>query len=554
MADPNVRTTQTFVEVETSGDARVTQVFVEVETAGDARTSQVFVEVETGGSADSIYGFYTTQVVVEVDVSSASVGNFLVSQLVIEADIAGISLWLTQCILEVDVSEELVTQTQDSFYAEAKLIEPIVSAGSFFAKAKLVEPLVQSSSFLAKARLEADRTFLAKAKLRKAMPTDIPYYDDFGGDLYEIRLLDHDGSLIQILDQYTEVEFTRAVNGQFHNGYGAFTLTGHVDLLPTEEFLLDRIIQVRRIGVGVSPVVVFEGLIRYRSPYMDDDGKMMYNIRGLDLKTLMKRRIILPFPATRAFFSYSGPFTDAMRYLVITNCTFGALGDRKMYRLRVQTLTNDGIPLNLNYRYTLLSDELDLLCQVGEGADWDVFQNGAYVDFDVFYPRKGRDRRRGSGTAPEMVWSLDRGNIVSPAYVEDRLAEWTVVYAGGEGIGKDRVIVERENIAGRQDDSPWNRIERFTENSRETALSSITAMADAALVEHSLIRTFAVNASPNQVLTYGSKWNLGDICTGEFYQGGAFDLRIVEVTEQLNRENGHVVTPTFFVYPRLEDY
>ena len=150
--------------------------------------------------------------------------------------------------------------------------------------------------------------------------------------------------------------------------------------------------------------------------------------------------------------------------------------------------------------------------------------------------------------------SVDRGNVVTPVYVEDRLAEWTVIYAGGEGVGKDRVIVERENIAGRQDDSPWNRIERFTENSRETALSSITAMADASLVEHSLVRTFAVTASPDQVLTYGSKWNLGDICTGVFYMGGQFDLRIVEITERFTREDGHTVTPMFFVYPRLEDY
>ena len=550
MAD--VRVTHNIVEVEFGGDVRVTHNIVEVEFGGAVRVTHNIVEVEFTSVLPQI-----TQLIAEVDV--AEVGNDMVrvTQFLAEVDLMTQALRATQLIAEVDVSEESYLKTPGDFTLEAAIVEATTTSHFFLLQSKLAAAITQSATFTLAAELSypPDRFFYLAATIRKSVPIDTEYYPDFSGP-HEIRLLDHDGSLLYIIDQYTNCEFVRAVNGKYHPGYGIFSLRGAATLLPVDDFLLDRIIQVRRLpGGGLDPVVVFEGLIRAVHTYQNDEGFIEVEIRGYDFKHLMKRRIVLPYPASRAFWSYNGPVTDAMRYMVILNATFGAIGDRKMSRLRVRPLTHDGTPLDLHYRYTVVADELELLGNVDEGADWDLYQNGAFIDFEVYTPFKGRDRRQLLGSAPEMVWSIDRANVARPSFTEERLDEWTVVYAGGEGIGADRVIVERSNIAGREFDSPWNRIERFMDSGRDSAESTITASADAALVEHALVREFTVQAAPTQVLTYGSKWNLGDLCTGVFEAGGVFSLRIVEVMETLNRDNnGYTVTPTFFVYPRDEDY
>jgi hypothetical protein len=288
------------------------------------------------------------------------------------------------------------------------------------------------------------------------------------------------------------------------------------------------------------------------------------------MKQLMHRRIILPpqelyvpFPGVLpilrpiAFLTLSGPSTNIMRDLVRHNATdMSTYAERIMYRLRVAANDDYGIPLTLNYRHTYLNDELDALTEVGIGADWDVYQNGAYVDFKVFYPYKGRDRTRGNAAGyPEMIWSLDRATVVEPSFNQDRLDEATVVYVAGEGVGANRQIEERHNIVGREDDSPWNRIEAFIDGSRETSTAALYAQGDAHLVEHGMKQEYALASAPKEVQSYGRKWNLGDLCTGE-YAGHSFPCRVVSVREVLQRDGVSVpvIIPTLFVYPRLEDY
>ena len=498
-----------------------------------------------------------SQFVIEVDLVPQ--GGSSVTQFVLEVEEGtdySTPCDITQFIIEVEENEDTSSTVDDDFTADATIVSPTTQQWTFSADARIRMVHTQGRVFTADAVLykAGPPQFTASAKIRKPVPTLTWFYPDFRGP-YEVRLLDHDGTLIETLTQFTHLEFTRTVNGQFHHGYGAFSLVGASAVLPTDEFLLDRILQVRRVPLHQTPVVVYEGLCRFFSPYHDDQGREMFALAGHDLKQLMKRRIVLP-PAGNAFLDINAPMTDVMRLLTINNATHLAAAARQMPRLRVLPLTGDGVPLNLHYRHTILSDELDALADAEEGADWSIDQNGSYLDFNIFYPLKGKDRRRGSSQGwDEMVWSLDRANIVSPKFTEDRVEEVTVTYVGGDGIGEDRTIVERANIADRQFDSPWNRVEHFIDSASETSLAVLYAQGDANNVERGLKRLFSVEAAPKEVLTYGQRWNLGDLCTGEYTLGGTFDMRIVEVREILDPEGGHItVEPTFYVYPRLQDY
>jgi hypothetical protein len=531
-------------------EPRITQgPVIEVELVGPTRITQEVIEVELNPAP------VTTQVMIEVDISSESIyGLARATQEMIEVDLTNAATRHTQVMLEVDVSDALAWLYADSFYLAATKVAPSTTQDHLFLRSRIQAPFTQQLNFSLRAQIEAIKAFDLMAKIRLPTPTVTEYYPDFDGP-YEIRLLDHDGVLLHVIDQYTEAEFVRAVNGQWYSGYGWFRLTGAASLLPVDDFTLDRIIQVRRLS-STGPVVVFEGFHRFTKVWNPTDpGEQMFMSSGPDLKHLAKRRIVLPFPADRAFFSISGPFTDTMRYLVLLNAVYAGV-DRTMPRLRVQSFDHLGVPLNLHYRYTPVHEELENLAQVGEGADWDINQNGDFIDFDVFYPFKGKDRRRdGVQGWPEMVWSIDRATLVEPSYEEDRVDEVTVTYVGGEGIGADREIVERTNIADRDEDSPWNRVETFIEGSKETTSGALAALGDAYNVEHGLVRLFELSSAPKEVLSYGSKWNLGDICTGEYTHGGTFDMRIVAVREKLIREAGGItVEPVFFIYPRLEDY
>lgn len=476
--------------------------------------------------------------------------------MLLEIDVGNVSSTpISQFLIEVDNTEEDVATTQGDFLLHAKVVTPRTTSEYFVLGAKVRPQVSGGGVFELASRVEGgDRSLFLAAKVKRTPLGLTDSYTPFRGP-YEVRLLDHNGTLIQVIEKYTRMEFSRTINGMVHHGYGEFTLTGAADLLPVNEFTLDRIVQVRRLPPFTIPVVVYEGLCRIFTPYHDETGHAMFVVGGVDLKHLAKRRIIIP-PANTAFLDISAPITDIMKRLVLNTAGPAAGSEREMSRLRVLSLTGYGVPLNLHYRHTVLSAELDALAEVEDGADWSIDQNAMYLDFQVFYPFKGKDRRRLSAQLwPEMVWSLDRASVVNPRYTEDRSSEITVTYVGGEGIGEDRVVVARENIADRQYDSPWNRIEEFIDSSSETSLATLYAQGDANNVEKGAKRVFTTAAAPKEILSYGDKWNLGDICTGEYTYGGVFDLRIVEVRETLDPEAGHVmIEPMFYVYPRLQDY
>jgi len=245
-----------------------------------------------------------------------------------------------------------------------------------------------------------------------------------------------------------------------------------------------------------------------------------------------------------------------MRDIVRYNMESLAGATRQMPRLSVNPNNDYGLPINLNYRHTIVYDELVGLAQAGVGADWSIDLSGGQLVFDIHYPFRGWDKRTGNGAGNfELVWSIDRGNVVTPSFEEDRNDEVTVVYAGGPGIGADRYIIERTNIAYRDQDSPWNRIERFIDASNETSEATLKATSDAYLVENGMKRTFSLEVGSGMRTDYGTLWNLGDVCTGVFEPGGSFDMRIVGVREVHDRNSGvETLSPVFFMYPRLEDY
>lgn len=489
-----------------------------------------------------------------------------VSQFVLEVEITDQTPRMSQFVLEVEVP---AIASGTYFFADAEIAlfaivfqnitadAEILALGSvnqqFSADAEIAPLFTQQKTFTADAQIESRKAFDADAYIQKIVPCPSVWYDDIDGP-YEVWAIDHDGNLLtDPITQFERLEINRAVNGQWHHGYGDYILQVSPELVDTSVITLDTIISVRRITSSGDVVKVFEGLHRKRRDWHDESGAGHFITAGPDYKHLMKRRVVLPWPTGRAFFSVTDNFTDIMRLLAVTNAQAAAGVDRWFNKFKVEANTNEGQTLSMHYRNTYLNEDIDALADLG--ADWDIIrENSNQYRFRVFFPFKGRDRRRGNACGnSELVFSIDNDNIIQPQYDEDRVDEATVVYVAGDGIGTDRDITERHNINDRESDSEWNRTERFFEQTKETSPAALAAWGDAFLVENGIQRRFGLRLLPEQEYAYGVDWNLGDKCTG-VYQGLTFHMRIVEVRVVLDPEAGREVTPMMFVYPTLEDY
>uniref|UniRef100_A0A6M3J1I9 Gp28/Gp37-like domain-containing protein n=1 Tax=viral metagenome TaxID=1070528 RepID=A0A6M3J1I9_9ZZZZ len=356
---------------------------------------------------------------------------------------------------------------------------------------------------------------------------------------YQVWILDHNGTPLDLLENYETLEYILTANGSGVTEWGSFRITGEASQLPHELFTLDRILSVQRKAAGEDWKVEFEGLHRRREFWFDDNDKEWYRSSGTDLKSLVKRRVIRP-DTGQAFFSYSGAFTDAMRQLVRTQAGPLATLPRQMRYLVVEANSAEGAVVTYSTRDEQLSVALETLG--GLGAAFDIERVGSVYTFRVYYPRRGQDRRLGHSAFP-VVFSITDGNMARPAFSDDRLAEINVVYVAGDGEGASREIVERASVWDAMLDSPWNRIEGFLEASQQTSTAALMAFGDAFLTENRQQLAFGCTAIPTPGCLYGRDWNVGDLITG-VYRGESYDLSVDAVEVSLRPDEGETLTPT----------
>lgn len=353
------------------------------------------------------------------------------------------------------------------------------------------------------------------------------------------------------MDNFEQLEYTRAINGRGAHGWGSYVLTTYGANPLVEHFALDHIVAVHRRAPGEDWRRDFDGLHRQGRFFYDDSGKEHFVSVGSDLKSLLKRPIIRP-DAGADFFSRTDAFTDIMRELVRWQMGPLAVDPARTFpNVVIQADTHQGASFLRNIRHVKLYQELETLSGAG-GADFDLVRiDPATLSFQVFYPRQGADRRLSNleGNAP-VIFSLEMANMHSPSVVSDRTTEVTVVYVAGDGIGAAREIVERFSLTNAQYDSPWNRVEEFLEASQDASTAVLNAYGDGFLAEQREQLTFSCEALPTASCLYGRDWDLGDLVTGR-YRATDYSLRVIEVKVVLDTTGEHVL-PTFLYLP--EEY
>lgn len=349
---------------------------------------------------------------------------------------------------------------------------------------------------------------------------------------YIVQILDHDGTPRTLVEGYEYLEYTRAINGKGHHGWGSFHLHGAREELPVGELTLDRLLSVQRLPPDGLWRVDFEGLQRRRQDYLSGDDDVLRTVcEGFDLRSLVKRRVIA-VPDGQAALQLSGHFTDVCRELVDLQAG-PAAGDRALPYFAVQAPQGDGpaAPEALNFRYVNLAEELETYAG-GVGFDFDVVRAGSSYLFRIDYPMQGVDRRVGNPDGrPAQVFSVGLGNVKTITVTWDRSREVTAAYVLGDGFGATRERLWRYSLIDAQYDSPWNRVEVLVESSQDSHTADLMAQGDAAVTHFQSYVAFELEALPVPGSLYGADWDLGDLVTVRWddtnYPGRVVQVRVV---------------------------
>lgn len=180
----------------------------------------------------------------------------------------------------------------------------------------------------------------------------------------------------------------------------------------------------------------------------------------------------------------------------------------------------------------------DLVRELADGAT----EAGTYLTADIvatgttglelrtYTQQRGVDRR--ASTGQPLIFSQSRGNVENVILTVDRMDEVTFATAGGQGEQSARTTATASDDV-RMAESPFNRIEAFTEDTNVTDSNTLQALADARVREGRPRIALVGDLVETAYCTRGVHFDLGDYVTVEA-RGNQYDTRIDVIGVSVN--------------------
>lgn len=316
---------------------------------------------------------------------------------------------------------------------------------------------------------------------------------------------------------------------------GVLSLNTPLSGLPHESNIPDRRINIYRQAVGGSLVLELVAFLDSFSFRTSSNGLEQLDIGGSDLNHLLKRRIVA-YNSGSAFAQTNSAFvSNAMRATVARNMGSLTSAERDIsgsgYSEANSISQGPAIKKQFAWRnlLTLLQDEQSFSKQQGDEIFFAVVPTSENtMQFQAYAGHIGSDRTI-TGSNKPVIFSLERGNLLSPSLSYDYSDEANYIYAGGQGIGTDRIIQEAENTDS-TGISPFSRKEKFLNATNHDSEDSVLDAAQDRL-EKSRPK---VNLSGTLISTptteYGKDWFFGDRVTVDYRIQADTVIRAVSVS------------------------
>lgn len=340
---------------------------------------------------------------------------------------------------------------------------------------------------------------------------------------YVLTLLDPNGGYVAVLDVIAALDCAQPANA-----VGALTLT----LPPSLPFALlrkdSRLVLDRTVG-GLTHTSTW--LLRRAENTMSDDGARARRVTAVDLRDLLRRRIV---PVASQGVA-TGPADDLMKQIVRDNFVTASNPDRNLPALTVAADTSSAPSVTLEFAnrnvLQVLQDLAAASMAAGTYLAFDVVPIDDGIEFRTYPTVWGFDRRA------EVLLSAERGTLAAVATDTDYTDEATVVYASGRG---DEIITVTAVDAGRIAQSPFGRIEGYLNAASAETLAAVQAAADAELQAGRARELFSARLVEQPGLRYGVDVYLGDLVQAE-YDGTLYDCRVEPVRLTLDGAGNETV-------------
>lgn len=348
---------------------------------------------------------------------------------------------------------------------------------------------------------------------------------------WEVWLDDQYGNRVKLLNNYI-IDFTliRVVN---HAGKFSVRLTNDFDKTLLKE---DCMVEFWRAPLGRALRWVGVCFIRVIT-YMESDDVDIIVIEGPDALELLDRRIIA-YEAGSTQAKKTDQADDSIKKTTLENLGNEAPVGRNVSGLGLSVFyyTQSAPVVTMSFAWKkLLKTCQDLVdSSVGNGVQlfFDfiprmISSTQINLSLQTFVGQLGMDRTNGT-----VKFGKEWGNLDGPILSYDYTDEVTYVYAGGQGEGTDRLIVEVSD-ADRLSASPWNRREVFVDARNEDSTEGVTARANAALADGRPVVRFSGTLLDSEQARYGIDWEYGDKVPAT-YMGINFSGIVRSVTMNVN--------------------
>jgi hypothetical protein len=332
---------------------------------------------------------------------------------------------------------------------------------------------------------------------------------------YRLDVYDTSGDKLAELTDFWELTYNRTVNGA---GLVYFEL-------PEDHRILTHLadqwqFEVWRKPKGKSWGREITGVYRK----LEDDRKQIFRTKLTcpGLLTMLGWRSVMwaAGTANRSVFTSAAAETIA-KTLVSYNA--GADATVANGRLCVGTLSGlsvaadagGGNTLDWYCAFSNLLKTLQNLSLVG-GGDFDLVKTSPTTYEFRWYPGQLGDDKTG-----DVTFSMAKGNMANPVYIDDRMDVKTIAVVGGSGTGAARNFEVQTSSEYDADD---NHMEIFVDARNVTTAAGLTARGDQELEKHAIQPGLTFDVLQTKQSLYGVHYDLGDLVkvidpkTGTSYQ------------------------------------
>lgn len=341
---------------------------------------------------------------------------------------------------------------------------------------------------------------------------------------YELYLCRDTGERIRALSEWKRLEYTLKVGAP-----GALALTLPKGVLDKQYVAVDRRIELwRRSPTGSLDLL---GVFFIRRAVWEGDNNQTITLGGYDPLYLLSSRVVAAKSTSAE--ADKTDYADDMIKAYVSEAIAG--DERGIHGLSVQADASAGYSLTRAASYDNLLTTCTAIAAASAAA-------GTRLRFGIAYQFDSSQRatfelqtrtpfwgdNRGQSSTRPLILSVERGTLAAPRLEVDWSNEATYVYAGGQGDGTARLVMEIYDTK-RAAASVYDRREVFYDGRNYPSIAGLTAAGSQRLWNGRAVQKFSGQLVNRGGTEFQVDWGLGDCVIAE-YCGQLFDVEILAIS------------------------